>query len=129
MKNIKLIMCVCVALAISSCNKYLDTNSDPNQTVKSRPDLVLSSAELNIALGIGGRHAEQMNVWAQYWTGDQTVATGDWDKNNMTSSDAANPWNTLYRLTLTPLKYLIDQSGQPKYKGVAEILYAYTFQV
>ncbi|MDB5226981.1 MAG: Starch-binding associating with outer rane [Bacteroidota bacterium] len=129
MKNLKIIFAALVLLSISSCSKYLDTNTDPNKSQKSRVDLVLTSAEVNIAYGIGERHTNQMLVWNQYWTGDQSVITNDWDKNDMSPGDGSVPWNTLYSQSLTSLKYLIDQGVDAKYAGVAKILMAYEYQV
>lgn len=129
MKSYKIILAALVLLGISSCSKYLDTNTDPNNSTNSRVDFVLSSAELNIALGMGGRISEQMLLWNQYWTGDQSVVTDDWDKNDMKPSDGNSVWNTFYSLSLSSLKYLIESGKQPKYSGVAKILTAYEYQI
>ena len=128
MKNFRIIFAALVLLGISSCNKYLDTNTDPNNTTFSRVDFVLSSAELNMAISLGSRHCNQLLVWNQYWTGDQSVVTNDWDKNDMKPGDGNVPWNSTYSLSLTSLKYLIEKGKQPKYVGAAKILMAYEYQ-
>lgn len=128
MKRVRIILAALVLVGISSCNKYLDTNTDPNNTAKSRVDFVLTSAELNIALAMDGRMSEQLMLWNQYWTGDQSVVTNDWDKNDMKPSDGNNPWNTFYIYSLSSLRYLVETGAQPKYAGVAKILMAYEYQ-
>jgi hypothetical protein len=129
MKKFKLILAALVVIAITSCNKYLDTNTSPNLSQSSSVNLVLTSAEVNLAYGIGERHTNQMLVWNQYWTGDQSVVTNDWDKNDMSPGDGSVPWNTLYAQSLTSLKYLIEKGNEPKFAGAAKILMAYEFQV
>jgi len=129
MKNIKYSLIILVLLATVSCQKYLDTNSDPNSAKNTRVDLVLASAQLNLAFGMGSRTYEILNVWNQYWTSDNTVASGDWEANTMSPNDAAQLWNTLYRTSLSSLRYIIQSGNQPKYSGVAKILMAYEYQV
>ena len=129
MKNFKFIIAALVLLVITSCNKYLDTNTSPNQSTQSRVDLVLTSAQLQLSLAFGGRSAEQLLTWNQYWTGDQSVVTNDWDKNDMKPSDGNAPWNRAYSQSLSSLQYIIKSGKQPKYAGVAKILMAYEYQL
>lgn len=129
MKIIKYSILLFVSLTVLSCNKYLDTNISPNSTTQSSPDFVLSNAELALAVGLDSRTATNLAFWNQYWTGSLAVVTSDPDKNSITTSEGAQPWNTLYSNSLISLKYLIDKSEMPKYQGVAKILMAYEFQM
>ena len=113
-------------MVFTSCDDYLDVNTNPNQSTTSGPNLQLSSAQLYIGNAIGDRLFSQTNIWCQYNTGGPGVALGDWDQNTMNSTDANQVFDNLYRSS-SNLSYL--QSGHNGYKAIGKILNAYNAQV
>ncbi len=121
-----IVVCIVGTLVFTSCDDYLDVNTNPNQSTTSGPNLQLSSAQLYIGNAIGDRLFSQTNIWCQYNTGGPGVALGDWDQNTMNSTDANQVFDNLYRSS-SNLSYL--QSGHNGYKAIGKILNAYNAQV
>ncbi|MEO6760430.1 MAG: SusD/RagB family nutrient-binding outer membrane lipoprotein [Saprospiraceae bacterium] len=123
-----LLFLVGVGLSFSACKDYLDVNIDPNQSTTSRIDLQLSSAELQISIGMGQRMFPNLAIWSQYWTGGPGVSLGDPDQHKLASSEGNELFRTLYRSNVN-LDFIIKNSTENYYVGIAKILKAYNFQV
>ena len=121
-------MAASAMVGFSSCKKYLDINVDPNQSTSSTAELQLPTAQLYIGQAIGDRLYEITSVWNQYYTGGPGVSLGDWDKNTMSTTDANQVWNNLYRSN-SNLDYIIKKTNEPYYAGISHLLIAYNMQV
>lgn len=128
MKSIKLfnVLLIGILLVFTSCEKYLDVNTDPNKSTTSRSDLQLSVAQLYIGNAMGDRMFSQCNVWCQYNTGGPGVSIGLFDQNSMNSSDANQVFRDLYRSSSNLSILKKDNSA---YKAVGQILAAYNASV
>jgi hypothetical protein len=136
MKNNKLtIIATIIVFGISSfgCKKYLDVNKNPNQAAQVTVDLLLPSAEANIATVVGYNFSVFGGFWAQYWT--QSPNSSQYrtiDQYIPVASDFDNPWQNIYTGALQNLNNIESQAtAQQKYayRGVARLLKAYTYQV
>src|SRR3954463_6327413 len=115
-------------LGLSSCKKYLDINQDPNQSITSTASLQLPTSQLYIGNAIGDRLFMQTSFWSQYYTGGPGVSLGDFDKNTMSTTDANQTWNNIYRAN-SNLDYIIKKTNEPYFIAAAEMLTAYNMQL
>lgn len=122
------VLALCISITfISSCQKALDINVDPNKSPTATPALVLPAAQVGMAITIGNWNYTGC-MWAQYWTGGQGVGTANLEKYNMTGTDVETGWNHAYSKTLADLDFLI-RSDQPIYSGMGKIMSAYLYQM
>lgn len=132
MKNYKVtflfLLLVGIGVSFTACKDYLDVNIDPNQSTTSRIDLELSSAQLQISIGMGERMYPNLAIWSQYWTGGPGVSLGDPDQHKLASSEGNELFRTLYRSNVN-LNYIIKNTTNNNYVAIAKILRAYNFQV
>jgi hypothetical protein len=113
---------------MSSCQKALDINVDPNKALTASVELVLPAAQLEMALPIGNQWNYVGSMWAQYWTGGHGVSSAGLEYYTMQSVDVEGSWTRAYERCLKDFQYLI-KSGQPIYSGMAKISSAYQYHV
>jgi Starch-binding associating with outer membrane len=113
---------------MSSCQKALDINVDPNKALTASPELVLPAAQLEMALPIGNQWNYTGSMWGQYWTGGHGVSSSGLEYYTMQSVDVEGSWTRAYERCLADFDYLI-KSGQPVYSGMAKISSAYQYHV
>ncbi len=118
--------------ALSSCQKYLDINKNPNSATAATPDLVLPAAIATTASNLVtyndyGAWNAGYQVNAGGYSGWGTVLT-----YNFTSSDNTGLWSSVF-LNLKDYQYVINNTeGNSKYilfNAVAKVLKAYNFQL
>lgn len=119
---------VLVILSLSSCQKVLDINTDPNSLSSATPELVLPSAQVMMGSALGNQWNYVGAMWGQYWTGGYGVSSSPLEYYNMTTGDINLAWSTAYSRSLKDMTYLIN-SEQPRYSGVAKIMSAYLYQM
>ncbi len=118
MKKIKLIISFCVtAVALSSCNKYLDVNDNPNSATNSTPDLILPQA-LTASAGI---HVS-FNTYGGWLVGYYANAGGfgGWGETftyQFTTSNNTGLWSGSYDI-LNDYQYIINNT-----EGIDEYAY------
>ena len=131
MKKIAFLVLACFAIALGSCKKYLDVNTDPNNPVDVQSSLILAPVELNISDNV---YAGNAAVILQYFV--QGIAPnqpnpGLWNYqlfNNTTDGD----WAIVYTTCLQNLRLLnqkAEATNSYNYSGIAKILTAYTLGV
>ena len=141
MKKLKYISTAFLAAAVlvnSSCKKYLEINTDPNNIVGVPANApipqIMSSSTVQIGFMGGSVESIIQSIIVQQYSGQSTGAlnqTQDFDKYNLSPSDQNTPWGSYYNTTINNLETVISKAGStgsPHYKGVAEILRAYTYQ-
>lgn len=134
MKNIfKYVMVLTAALLLSSCEGYLDVNTDPNNPTSVPPELVLPVAQKYSAeyiqrdRGISHLGNMMMYNWSQ---SDGFSWYTDEFKYNVTSSFYRRMFYDAYSSSLKQYQVLtwIEVDGE-YYKAIAEIMKSYHFQI
>ncbi|MCB2196778.1 MAG: SusD/RagB family nutrient-binding outer membrane lipoprotein [Bacteroidetes bacterium] len=132
-KILILINAFVLLLATTSCEDWLDVNTDPNNASEATVDLVLPAAQASITTVVSGDLFNLGGFLAQYWdqnpTANQynTISTYDF-----TTVIGDEYWRELYSGALNDLQYVIDQTEENEDWGnylVAKSLRAYTFQL
>lgn len=122
------------AIGLSTgCRKYLDVNSNPNIATTTNPELLLPSAQVQIAVAMGVDLHTNGNFWSQYWTQSPSASQyKDLDQYQPTGNDYDREWAQFYSGALMDLKKLQQiaiQQQKPQYVAIAKLMTAYTFQV
>jgi hypothetical protein len=136
LKYFKLIMIFSGMLAVSSCNKMMDINKDPDRlpsTFNLYPQL-LTSAQVNLGFEGGSDLYRYPTEFMQQMSGQasQPNQTYEYYRYNVTGSDLNNVWSSIFATTLSDLELVINQAtaaGSPHYAGVAKILKAYEYSL
>jgi hypothetical protein len=127
--NIKfLFLILVVTMVVSSCDNYLDINSDPNQSTKSDITLQLATAELYIGTALGDRITYTTERWCQYWTGGPGVSLGEQDQHLLSTSECNPLFEDLYR-SMSNLNFILNNTNEKNYQGIAKIIKAHNFQI
>jgi hypothetical protein len=132
-----------VGMSMSSCKKYLDVNTNPNQATSGTPQLVLPQAMTAVAnqtWGVtpGGSNAlgSSYNFYGSQVAGYLANGGGvsGWGaiiSYNYSSTDQQGIWNSTYDVA-TDLQYVIDNTEGnaefAQFNAAAKVLKAYTFQ-
>lgn len=125
-----------VSIALSSCDKYLDINTDPDNIVSSNAPLaqLLTSAQVNVGFEGGSDLFRFSNLITQSISGQasQPNQTYDYDRYNITSTDANNLWTSYNAQSLSDIELIISNAkttNSPYYSGIAKVLKAYEYQL
>ena len=123
-------------IALASCKKYLDINTDPDNIVSTNAPLpqLLTSAQVNVGFEGGSDLYRYSNIISQKVSGQasQPNQTYEYDKYNITGSDLNNVWTSLNAQSLSDLELIIKTAtagGSPYYSGIAKTLKAYEYQL
>jgi len=124
-------------LGLSSCEKYLDINNDPDRIVESAApmNLLLTNAMVNTGFHSGSDLHRYSSLLVQQFSGQTTggeTQTQQYEKYLIQSADVNNLWNSAYATTLNDLEIIIRLStaqNAPYYRGVAKLLKAYNYQL
>ncbi len=111
--------------AVSSCNLTdLDISEDPNNPLNASPELVLASAELNVA-----GFFENINQNAHGFMGILASA----DSYGLNNNSYNGTWNYFYETPAKDIDGIIrtatEAGNTPHYLGVAQTLKAYLFSL
>lgn len=136
MKKILFISTVLIT-SLSSCEKYLDINKDPDRIVEtSAPiNLLLTNATVNTGFASGSDLNRYSSLLMQQWSGQTTggeTQTQQYEKYLIQSADVNNLWGSFYATTLNDLEVIIrlsTENNAPYYRGVAKLLKAYNYQL
>ena len=128
-----LILFAFVLLAGSSCNEWLDVNTDPNNPTEVPADLVLPNAQMQIAGSVGGDYAILGGIWSQHWTQSHIASQyKDIDSYDLTDKDFEIDWSELYSdalVDLAEIKTKSSAAGEWNSYLQATCLEAYTYQI
>jgi hypothetical protein len=135
-KHVKNIAIAAASVAIligSGCRKQLDVNNNPNIATAITPDLLLPSAEVNLAVAMGVDVHTTSCMWAEYWTQSPTASQyRDVEQYQPSGGDFDREWGQFYSATLADL-HKMEQAAvavqRPQYIAISKLLQAYTFQV
>lgn len=134
MKNIfKYITTVLVILLMTSCDKFLDVNVDPNNPTEVSPDLILPTAQKYTGELIqSSRRVNHLGSMLMYnWSQSDGFAWyPDEFKYNVTSSFYQNIFNLSYSNALKQYQILTQLGeGYEYYQAIGMIMKAYHFQL
>lgn len=119
---------------MTSCKKYLDINTDPDNTKILPLAQLLTTSQVNLAFEGGSDLFRYSALIAQQMSGQasQPNQTYEYDRYNITGSDENNVWGSINSSTLSDLELIIQNAtsgGSPYYSGIAKILKAYEYQL
>jgi hypothetical protein len=122
-------------VSVTSCKKYLDINTDPDNISDAPLAQLLTSAQVNLGFEGGSDLFRYSTLIAQQMSGQPAIAnaqTYEYDRYNITGSDANNLWGSMNSTTLSDLELIIQKATattSPYYGGIAKILKAYEYQL
>jgi hypothetical protein len=133
-RNIKLASLTLGVLLMSSCDRFLDVNVDPNRILNPPPNTILTSAQVSLGVVMGGSMHRFPALFVQQFSGQGApgTQTRDFDRYIVTETDVNNVWRTqLFGEVLADLAQLrtLTEGENPRYAGMAKIMQAYTFQM
>src|SRR5690606_38305641 len=130
----KFIPLLIVLMAVStSCEDYLDVNTDPNNPADATLELVFPAGVSSVAFTLGGQWQILGSLWSQHWTqstGANQYATVD--DYNITESYYDRQYSEIYSGALNDLNWVSIKAEEEEnwnYFLMAEVMKAYTFQV
>lgn len=120
---------------ITSCEKSLDINTDPNNASleQGTPELVFPSAVASTSGMIGGQYAILGGIWAQYWA--QSASASQYrtiDSYNLSQSDFARNFDEIFAGALNDYNFVINKSEELenwRFFLMGTVMKAYTYQV
>ncbi len=133
MKNIFKVLFLSLILVSTSCNEYLDVNTDPNNPSDASIDLMLPGAQSSMMVTFGGDYNTLGGFWTQFYT--QSPDAGqyeDYDEYNVPTDKFDGHWQEAYAGGLNDLEIIRDkalQSGDNGYYLIATLMQAYAFQM
>jgi len=131
--NLYTIAFFAIAVAGSGCKKQLDINNTPNQSTTAGPELLLPSAEVELASAMGVDMQINGSMWAQYWTQSPTASQyRSIEQYQPGASNFDRVWALFYNAALQDLKQMQEIArvqNKPQYVAAGKILSAYIYQV
>lgn len=128
-RKIYAIAIIALAIGLTSCENYFgDINVNPNSPTDASVDVILTSAEVEVADIYGGDFSRYSSILTQHAEG---VARQWSSTNNYTGYEPANfntAWENTYANILNELKLLeskANAAGFNHYEGVSKILMAF----
>ena len=126
-----------VLIILTSCNKALDINENPNSPslAQGTPSLVFPVAVLATTGRVGGDLALIGGMWSEYFTQAATSNQyKDIDTYSLTNTDGytENSYTTLFTQGLKNYQYVIDKaeaSGDWNYYLMGTVMKAYTTEI
>ncbi len=134
MRKSIIIIFILTIIGVSSCDKFLDINHDPDALEKAPLNLVLPAALSSPLYVLGGDGQIIGAYWAQHWTqstnAPQFQGYDSWQVTNTTFDGRG--YGALYFYALTDLKYIKDEARETEnwsYYFIATVTEAYIYQV
>ncbi len=135
MKNIKIISFILFVGMFSittSCNDFLDVNTDPNNPTKVSEPLLLTGILANFSFEvIGGYPVRVTNTWIKQTTYNAVLP--HYDNYQVTENDVNNLWTFYaYPQIMQNCKVLIaksEESNALNYSAIAKIIWAWNMSI
>ncbi len=129
----KILLTLLVPVFFTSCESFLDVNTDKTSPATAPYEMVLPAAVVSSASVIGGQYAILGSLWAQHFTQSNTANQYKViDGYRLTSSDFNSSFNELYSGALNDFAKVAEQSsaaGDWNTYLMAKTMQAYTFQI
>src|SRR5689334_4744035 len=116
----KLSFLLLAVVMFTSCKKFLDVNTTPNNPTAVPPSTILPTTTIGIAFANSNNLGRASSLLMQHiaGTGNQSAA---YDIYNLAGGEFDNQWNgEVYGVTASDLQILIDQysATSPAYSGI-----------
>ncbi|TAG61114.1 MAG: SusD/RagB family nutrient-binding outer membrane lipoprotein, partial [Runella slithyformis] len=114
-------------LAMSSCDQFLDVNTDPNNPSQPVLELLLPATQVSLGVNIGGGTINRVATVVM-----QHATTGGFSRFDYTGSTFQTNWNNLYAQALNDIEIIIKNGTEVKsfgYVGMAKIEKAYIYSI
>ena len=111
MKKFFTILALGAALVTTSCNKWLDINTNPNYVADADMSLLMPTIQLMTAEKVGYELSLYGSFWAQYVV--QCETTNQYYTimtNDVTNSSFTSPWSYFYGTILPRIKEVIEKA-------------------
>ncbi len=131
--NKYIVLLVSFALVFTSCDDYLDVNTDPNNPNDASIDLILPVGMASIGIQTGGSYFNLGGFWSQYYT--QSPDAGqyeDIDEYNISSDFFDREWQDIYAGGINDLQTVRDKAldeSEGSYYLIATVMQAYAYQM
>lgn len=120
-------------VALASCEKFLDANTNPNNPENVDYNLILPNALNRPLVSVG----DNLNILGNLWTGNWAQAADflyyvPQQQYNLTPASYDAVWQNMYAGSLTDLRYVELQAqaaGNKNSVAIAKIMQAYDFQI
>ncbi len=132
--NKKIIITVAagLVLGVSSCRKFLDVNTNPNNATSATVQTLLTAGQLTAGTAMGVDLQINGSMWAGYWTQSPNASQYRSLEQYAPGQDAYTySWSNLYSANenFFQLGKLADEQKKKHYKAISLLMRAYTFQV
>jgi len=122
-----------ILFAFTSCEEWLDVNTDPDNPTEATVELVLPAAEASVAVTMTGNGLFNLGgFFAQYWDQNPTANQyNDQSQYALESDDYNAVWEEFYAGALNDLEFVRTESEAAEDWGnylVVTTLRAYVFQ-
>lgn len=127
MRNLLYKICaILFVFTVSSCKKYLDVNTNPNEATKPTINGLLTRTTLNTALNVYRVSTNVTSYYVQYLASSNAASPLD----TYDDVDVSTTWTNLYdnMTDIYDLDNLAAEKGATQYQGVAKILMAMNLQ-
>jgi hypothetical protein len=117
-------------LSFTSCDEFLDVNTNPNSPTAAPIAQVLTNVTVNTGFRNGSDLHRFTSLIMQQFSGQAgtTIQTREYQRYLIQPSDLNNVYNSFYATALPDIDYIIKNSeASPHYSGVAKILKGYTY--
>lgn len=130
MKTKIILTAILLSVFALSCDRWVDTNLnvDPTSPSDVPMKVVLPTTQAGIAYVLGGDFGRFIGCFTQQINGLDRQHLGIFNYT-FKEDDINNAWNTMYAGPMMDLKFIMDaatKENSPFYKGVAEILMAFS---
>lgn len=120
-------------LLFTSCDRFFDVNTDPNNPSSVPYDVVFPAATASSAAVIGGQFAILGSLWSQHFTQNNTANQyKTWDSYKLTASDFNSSFDELYSGAINDYMYVQREAEAIEDWNtylMATLLKCYTYQV
>lgn len=121
-------------LGLSSCDKFLDINQNPNAVLEAPPANVLVAGQSHLGFLMGSDLHRYTSLIAQQFSGQggSGTQTAEYDRYNISATDLNNAWRGgIYGGAQADLQKLVNQTQatSPVYAGIAKIMQGFLFSV
>jgi Starch-binding associating with outer membrane len=131
-KQIYILLAVGIISGFSSCQKYLDVNTNPNYATTATVQQLLPAAELYLGTAVGVDMEIDGSFFAEYWTQNPGGSQYHSLDQYLPGADAFSTlWTNLYAANenFYQMYKVADSMHYRNYMAIALILQAYTFQL
>lgn len=131
LKSLKVAALIVIAVFMTSCEKWIDTdlNVDPDSPSVVPNSLLLPTIQQSLGFHLSGNNAVRTtNIWMQMIDGTSRQSFTE-ARYQLTAADVNTLWGSVYTEVLMNGKILINQAeeqGSPYNAGIAKVLVAYT---